>query len=148
MRPCPHETVATFPCQGEGTVAGWIDWNHDGDFTDTAERSIGVPCASGSAALSWSAVPEDAVDGSTFLRLRIAPDAGEVAQPTGFAFSGGETEDHPATVDLPTPPTANPDSGTTPLDTPITIEPIGNDKPGTDEFPARPDQHPVHRRPG
>ncbi|WP_436501384.1 CshA/CshB family fibrillar adhesin-related protein [Actinokineospora sp. HUAS TT18] len=131
-------TLPNVPCQGEGTVAGWIDWNHDGDFADAGEESAAAPCAAGTVSPTWSAVPDNAVDGSTFLRLRIAPNASEVAEPTGFAFSGGETEDHPATVDLPAPPTAKPDSGITPMDTPVTIDPSANDTPGSAEFPIDP----------
>ncbi|MGW5052635.1 CshA/CshB family fibrillar adhesin-related protein [Actinokineospora sp. NPDC004072] len=88
-------------CSGTATVAGWIDWNHDGDF-DAGEGSAPVPC-DGSVDLSWT-VPADvqpALAEPTFLRLRIAADAAEVRAPTGVARSG-EVEDYALRVAVPT----------------------------------------------
>ncbi|MDR3070709.1 MAG: DUF11 domain-containing protein, partial [Propionibacteriaceae bacterium] len=91
-------------CTGPGSVAGWVDWNRDGDFADTGERSAVAACASGSSTvdLTWS-VPAGAVESVdsrfTFARLRIAADAGELNDPTGMT-SFGETEDHAVQVKL------------------------------------------------
>lgn len=82
------------PASGTATVAGWIDWNASGVF-DAAERAE-VSCASGqqNVSLTWT-VPGDADPEAeyTFMRLRIAKDAAEVAQPTGISTTG-EVEDH------------------------------------------------------
>lgn len=94
-------------CQGQGTIAGWVDWNHNGQFDD-AEKSDEQPCAGGSATLSWT-VPNDvvrSVDGETgsqpdtYLRVRISND-GKPLHPTGVTMSG-EVEDYKLSVRVPT----------------------------------------------
>ena len=94
-------TLTGVACSGTGTVAGWIDWNGDGDF-DAGESAAPVPC-DGSVDLTWT-VPADvrpALAAPTFLRLRIATAAAEVDSPTGVARSG-EVEDHALRVAVPT----------------------------------------------
>ncbi|NUT98668.1 MAG: DUF11 domain-containing protein [Saccharothrix sp.] len=94
-------TLTDVACAGTGTVAGWVDWNRDGDF-DAAEGAAPVPCA-GSVDLTWT-VPDDvrpSLTTPTFLRLRIAADAADVGSPTGVARSG-EVEDHALGVAVPT----------------------------------------------
>ena len=97
-------------CEGNGKVAGWIDWNHNGAFDD-AEKSDEVACsASDSATLSWT-VPNDVVrsvdgeDGTgteTFMRLRITADNnGDGQKPTGGTATG-EVEDYRIAVRVPT----------------------------------------------
>jgi len=77
-------------CNGTGTVAGWIDFNRNGTF-DTNERAAAV-CTAGKATLMWT-IPGTLSPGDTFVRLRYAVDAAEVASPTGVAKTG-EVEDH------------------------------------------------------
>lgn len=102
VTPGQDYTLPGVVCRGTGFVTGWFDWNRDGVFGD-GERSGTVRCAGGAVALSWT-VPADTRDarGSdrTFLRLRIAPDAGAAAAPVGLA-TAGEVEDHAVNVTLP-----------------------------------------------
>ncbi|MFC7613897.1 GEVED domain-containing protein [Actinokineospora soli] len=94
-------TLSGVACSGTATVAGWIDWNRDGAF-GAAERSAPVAC-DGSVDLVWT-VPDDvrpALDAPTYLRLRIASDASELASASGVALSG-EAEDYALRVAVPT----------------------------------------------
>jgi hypothetical protein len=80
-------------------VCGWIDFNRNGVFENTAvERACAAP-AGGSASLSWS-VPANAnyVAGFSYARLRIgaSTDPG-VSSATGGAGSG-EVEDYAITL--------------------------------------------------
>ena len=96
-------------CEGNGKVAGWIDWNRNGTFDD-GEKSNEVPCSTaGKAALAWT-VPSDVVrsvdgeDGSsaTYMRLRITADNnGNGQKPTGGTATG-EVEDYRVAVRVPT----------------------------------------------
>ncbi|GAA4919913.1 CshA/CshB family fibrillar adhesin-related protein [Nesterenkonia rhizosphaerae] len=89
-------------CRGNAPVAGWIDWNGNGTFDD-AERSNTTNCSEGAAILTWD-VPIDvvqSVDGvASFMRLRMAEDAEQIAGPTGISTSG-EVEDHPLIIQAP-----------------------------------------------
>ncbi|MDO4244348.1 MAG: CshA/CshB family fibrillar adhesin-related protein [Actinomyces sp.] len=100
----------TVRCTGTGTVQGWIDWNRDGAFaTDTAdlEASDQVVCpATGQATVTWgvpahvwNAAAGDPSTLSTYMRLRIAAEASELA-PTGISGSG-EVEDYSLAIDRP-----------------------------------------------
>ncbi|MCI1058803.1 CshA/CshB family fibrillar adhesin-related protein [Stenotrophomonas maltophilia] len=93
-------TVVSQPvaCVGNGSVAGWVDFNRNGQF-DPSERSNTAVCSGGSAALSWT-VPNDIEAGTTFVRLRYATDATQIQQPTGVA-DDGEVEDHLITIIAP-----------------------------------------------
>ncbi|MEL7978094.1 CshA/CshB family fibrillar adhesin-related protein [Isoptericola sp. F-RaC21] len=110
-------------CSGGGFVSGWIDWNANGTFDD-GERSDVVPCADGTATLTWT-VPDDAVDSlgddATFLRLRTASSQTEAGSPTGLA-ADGEVEDYTVEVDVPNPG----------LTLTKTADPAGPVAPGTD----------------
>lgn len=100
------------PCTGGGVLAAWIDFDGDGSF-GTDERSADVTCAGGSAVPAWT-VPADAVAQThSYLRLRYAATAAEVADPTGLAFSG-EVEDHPLELryDPPQISLSSPGNGT------------------------------------
>lgn len=77
-------------CEGSGTVAAWIDFDMSGGF-DADERAEAA-CAGGSAQLDWAS-PGALVPGRTYVRLRYALLAGDVATPAGVAASG-EVEDH------------------------------------------------------
>lgn len=83
-------------CRGNGTLAGWIDFNRNGTF-DAAERAQGV-CNGTSAPLSWT-IPTNLSVGRTFARLRYASDPAEIALPTGTARDG-EVEDHAIEVQI------------------------------------------------
>jgi len=91
-------TLSSVPCTGPGSVRGWVDWNHNGTF-DTGEGSDTAACTGATVDLSWT-VPDDAVDASTFLRLRIADPPADLTTPTGMS-AAGEVEDYPMTVDVP-----------------------------------------------
>ncbi|WP_363799793.1 CshA/CshB family fibrillar adhesin-related protein [Lysobacter firmicutimachus] len=85
----------TAACVGTAPVAGWIDFDRNGTF-DSDERSGTALCAGGSATLFWS-VPTDIAAGASFLRVRTAANALEIANPTGVAGTG-EVEDHTLTI--------------------------------------------------
>ncbi|WP_426247597.1 CshA/CshB family fibrillar adhesin-related protein [Nocardioides sp. LHG3406-4] len=103
VKPGDVYTQSGIACTGPGTVAGWIDWNHDGDFADAGERSNNASCTAGSVNLSWtvpSGVTPAVGANRTFMRLRIASNATQIANASGFAFDG-EAEDYAVNVTLP-----------------------------------------------
>lgn len=86
------------PCIGNGTVAGWIDFDKSGTFTNSAPNErASATCSSNKATLTWDSAnnnfPTSLTIGPTFVRLRIASVAEEVADPTGSA-NDGEVEDY------------------------------------------------------
>ncbi len=95
-------------CEGNGKVAGWVDWDHNGAF-EADEKSDEVACANHNATLRWT-VPTDvkrSVDGEagslsdTFMRVRVTNDNnGDNQQPTGITTTG-EVEDHKVAVRVP-----------------------------------------------
>lgn len=103
------------PCRGtadarrKARVAGWIDWNRNGVFDDTAERSNVATCSGSEVGLQWT-VPKDAKrsvagepgSANTFMRLRIADVADDSQMlPTGVTVAG-EVEDYELKVYVPT----------------------------------------------
>lgn len=73
----------------------WIDWNHDGDWSDSGEQIFASKTiVSGDNSLTF-AVPSGALSGTTFARFRVST-AGGLA-PTGLA-ADGEVEDYAVTV--------------------------------------------------
>ncbi|MGO1069781.1 CshA/CshB family fibrillar adhesin-related protein [Lysobacter sp. CA199] len=96
----PGQTYASsaVACTGPGTVRGWIDFNRDGDFNDAGEQSGNSPTCTGTTtvALNWT-VPAAVQPGQSYLRLRIASNAAQIASPTGTA-NDGEVEDHLLTL--------------------------------------------------
>lgn len=101
-------------CSGNGTVAGWIDFDQNGAF-DNAERAEAL-CSGGTAALTWN-IPAELKDGETFVRLRFATNASEIISPIGLA-SDGEAEDHLIEIVAPKlkiEKSANSDNGKWPL---------------------------------
>ena len=101
-------------CEGDGKLAGWIDWNNNGVFDDT-EKSDEVACdnAVNSATLTWT-VPTDvtntkrSVDGEpgsrpdSYMRVRITNDnGGDGQRPVGIT-STGEVEDYKVSIRVPT----------------------------------------------
>lgn len=87
------ETTSSFAilASGTGRLDAWIDFNGDGDWSDTGEQiATDVSVAAGENTLTY-VVPADAVAGSTAARFRIST-AGGLA-PTGEA-ADGEVEDY------------------------------------------------------
>jgi hypothetical protein len=111
----PAGTQITHPaiaCTGPGTVAGWIDFNANGTF-DAAERSQSAPCVGTSVDLTWTVPADVQPQAQSFMRLRIAADAGDVADPVAVAATG-EVEDHLLVADPPeTTITGGPEQGST-----------------------------------
>ncbi|WP_031374070.1 GEVED domain-containing protein [Lysobacter antibioticus] len=80
-------------CANDGrAVRGFIDWNRGGDFNDASEASVPAVCAGGVVDVSWAA-PAATLAGPSYMSLRIATTAVEVAVPVGVARSG-EVEDY------------------------------------------------------
>ncbi len=99
-------------CAGPGDVAGWIDWNRNGEF-DAADKSNQIKCENGTAELIWM-LPDDAVrsvegdpdSAPTYMRVRITnqenPDGSIVDIPAkGLTTTSGEVEDYKVDVELP-----------------------------------------------
>ncbi len=92
---------------GAGLLHAWIDFDQSGTF-DTDEQVLANVAVSGDAATgSFNTVtvftPSDAIEGLTWMRVRIS-ESGNLL-PTGVAI-GGEVEDYQVqviAVDLPTP---------------------------------------------
>jgi uncharacterized repeat protein (TIGR01451 family)/fimbrial isopeptide formation D2 family protein len=78
------------------TLAGWIDFNKNGQF-DAGERAqVTVPANTStptSFTLNWSGLTPIPSGFSSFARFRIASDATQVANPIGAA-TDGEVEDY------------------------------------------------------
>ncbi|MEH6413928.1 CshA/CshB family fibrillar adhesin-related protein [Pseudomonas sp. CGJS7] len=91
-------TSPAIACTGPGTVRGWIDFNRDGDFNDTGEQSSNSPTCTGTTtvSLNWT-VPAGVQPGLSYMRVRIASNAAQIATPTGTA-NDGEVEDHVLTL--------------------------------------------------
>ncbi len=76
-------------------LSAFIDWNEDGDFLDTLERStiVTIPASSGlSIHTPVFDVPNITIPDSVFLRLRLSIDASAIEVPYGAAAQG-EVED-------------------------------------------------------
>ncbi|GAA1590238.1 hypothetical protein GCM10009692_31940 [Leucobacter aridicollis] len=95
-------------CRGDGYVAGWLDWNLDGTFDPTGERSEIAKCEGNAAVLTWPSLAEldlpAGVDPTVYLRLRIASTSDDL-EPTGVLVptgvgSAGEVEDYALGVPL------------------------------------------------
>jgi len=85
-------------CVGNGSVAGWIDFNRNGVF-DANERSAIAACSGGQANLTWT-VPAQVLAGTSYVRLRYSTNAAQIQNPTGVA-DDGEVEDHRITITAP-----------------------------------------------
>jgi CshA-type fibril repeat protein len=119
-----------------GRVCGWIDLDRDGKF-EPAERTCGTFAAGQSAAtLSWTDFPRP-VAGASYGRVRVGYTAEQVETPTGAA-DAGEVEDYQVAITPPPPPVAADDVATTPYNTGITTDVLGNDKPGDPSTPLQP----------
>lgn len=92
-------TQSGIACTGTGALYGWIDFNRDGDFADSNERSALSSCSGGTASLSWT-LPSGTTalsSGGSFLRIRYAVSSSEISSPSGNA-SAGEVEDYAVTL--------------------------------------------------
>lgn len=81
-------------------VVGYIDFNRDGDFADSGEKSatITVAANSGTANQTLSfTTPAGITTGTTYVRIRLASVQGEAEVSTGAA-TAGEVEDYPLTI--------------------------------------------------
>ena len=82
------------------TIYAWADLNIDGDFDDTGEFTS-APCvdadntSNGTSSLSFTGYT--AVDGNSYVRLRITTDP-LTATDMGGTASDGEIEDHPLLI--------------------------------------------------
>ncbi len=87
-------TISNIICTGPAFVAGWIDFDGNGSF-DGDERSATATCPSGSGtvSLTWPIPADYALQATSYMRLRLAPDEDDVASPTGLA-TNGEVEDY------------------------------------------------------
>lgn len=74
-------------------VSAWIDFNRDGTFDGTERAQAACPSAASTVNLTWTIAPTQIVAGPTYLRLRIARAAAQVANPIGNAAEG-EAEDY------------------------------------------------------
>ncbi len=74
-------------------IFAWIDWNDDGDFTDTGELVASQPDMSAATLAFNFTVPGDAELGSTVMRIRTAYNAQPTQSPCGDT-QYGEVEDY------------------------------------------------------
>ena len=118
-----------------GRACAWIDLDHDGTF-DPAERSCAAFSAGqGAVTLNWSELSPRA--GATYARVRVGYTDAQVDKPTGPADSG-EVEDYPLVITPPPPPILLDDMATTAFNTGVTVDVLGNDKPGDPAAPLKP----------
>ena len=90
---------ATNTTGSAATLYGWIDFNRDGVFDNTTERtSVAVPTATtqGTFFLTFPTIPAGDSAGATYARFRLSTDI-EAANSTGAA-TDGEVEDYAATI--------------------------------------------------
>ncbi|MFJ5922568.1 Ig-like domain-containing protein [Kitasatospora sp. NPDC092948] len=79
--------VPVSPGAGPAVLAGWVDFEHTGRFDPQDRVQADVPAGATSAVLEWP-VPTGAAGGDTWVRLRLARDASQLAAADGFADSG------------------------------------------------------------
>lgn len=92
-------TVTTGDCDGGSSysrgIAAYMDWNLDGDFTDSGEQLFLQANGSTATASASITIPAGATSGNT--RLRIVCTEGGVTSPCG-TYTYGETEDYSVSV--------------------------------------------------
>ena len=84
--------IVPVACSGTGTVKGWIDFNINGIF-DAGESAQTTCGGAGSTVNLTFPIPADIKSGQSYLRVRYATNAAELALPSGIATSG-EVEDY------------------------------------------------------
>jgi hypothetical protein len=100
-----YEMQITLGNPSSNDIGGvWIDWNNDGDVDDTGEEILNFDGAG--PYVGTISVPIDAVEGETFMRVRIHDGfATPSMNPCGLA-AFGEVEDYGITIDpVPSAPT-------------------------------------------
>jgi len=83
-----------------GILTGWIDFNRDGDFTDTGEKIVDdLSVVDGTNEVTF-VVPAGAasVSGTTFARFRISDAVGTTAAGLAAGSGAGEVEDYLVTI--------------------------------------------------
>jgi uncharacterized repeat protein (TIGR01451 family) len=103
--PGGNYTIANVACVGPAQVRGWIDFNGNGVF-DAGEASAAASCPSGSGnvSLTWTLPTGTGYVAQTtsYLRLRLAPTAAGIANPSGVS-TDGEVEDYRLALPALTP---------------------------------------------
>lgn len=121
-------TVALSGATKAGQVCGWIDFNKNGTFQTGERACAAVASGQTSATLSWTGLT-GLTGGATYARFRVGYTTAQIQSPQGGSDSG-EVEDYPFTIVAPRPPTATPDTDTTPQDVNVTVNPLTNDSAG------------------
>ncbi|MFD8704435.1 Ig-like domain-containing protein [Kitasatospora sp. NPDC059648] len=94
------------------TLAGWIDFDHNGRFEPADRVQTEIPAGADTATLEWT-VPPGAVSGETWARLRIGRDTVQLVPSGGFADSGQVSDQRiRLTVGAARPEIAEPVDGT------------------------------------
>ena len=79
---------------------GWIDFDGDGVFSNSDERSDETVVTAGSSGtsltLTWSAIPPDITGGNTYARVRLFDSNASITPSDRGGF--GEVEDYPLTI--------------------------------------------------
>ena len=92
-------SITTGDCDGGSSysrgIAAYMDWNSDGDFTDSGEQLLIQGNGNTTTASANITVPTGAVSGST--RMRIVCTEGGVTGPCG-TYTYGETEDYSVNI--------------------------------------------------
>ena len=79
---------------GDVELAAWIDIDGNGTFDNSERASVTVSNLQDTATLVWNSLPILTDGLSTYIRIRMASNAADVANATGTA-SDGEVEDYP-----------------------------------------------------
>ncbi|MEV0586818.1 GEVED domain-containing protein [Nonomuraea sp. NPDC050310] len=95
----PIQLAVPVRAASSATLAGWLDLDGDGRFQPSERAAATVAPGATRALLSWTP-PRTVRSGATWLRLRLAGDAADVVNPTGWADSG-EVEDHRVALQVP-----------------------------------------------
>ncbi|MEZ6059773.1 MAG: GEVED domain-containing protein [Planctomycetaceae bacterium] len=95
--PGESETIQVTASLGGGLLNAWIDWNADGDWTDSGEQIFTDQSLSAGVNSLTVNVPAGAVIGQSFGRFRISTASG-----TGItgAAADGEVEDYAVNIGL------------------------------------------------
>ena len=106
----PSGTQIAVTIAGTGLLHGWVDFDRNGEFEDDEQVLRNVPVSgdpvSGTPSFFTIVTPSDAIDGRTWMRLRISQDGN--LRPSGVS-NGGEVEDYPVDIFSSPPPTLNDD---------------------------------------
>jgi hypothetical protein len=105
-------TVLQDECDGptyfSNGFAAFIDYNHDGDFTDAGEKvySDGAATLQGPRTINGTfVVPNDAIPGLAVMRIMVVENVTGNAITPCLTYTYGETEDYLVTINPPCNPT-------------------------------------------